>query len=145
MTARNQISMFVAEQIVANDSLTGGEEKQKANGITNSYSNQEFQSSIIAKSKQITLKGVNTILYKYLTHPGSGNGMVINVMAWSPESSKMARGLEKMSKDQKTKMNATCGGGCLGEQEDLNLNLNIQNSTIASPSGQGVASDPDDF
>ena len=145
MTARNQISMFVAEQIVADDSLTGGEERQKAYGVTNSYSDQEFQSRIKAKSKQITLKGVNTILYKYLTHPGSGNGMVVNVMAWSPESSKMARGLEKMSKDQKTKMNATCGGGCLGNQEDLNQNLNIQNSTTASPSGQGVASDPDDF
>ena len=64
-------------------------------------------------------------------------------MAWSPESNKLARGLKKMSSDQKTKMYGTKGGTVF--ENYGNQGQTIPVGGVAVPGLEGVSSDPDDF
>ena len=107
------------------------------------FNEQEFMADIIAKSKQLTLSGVSTIKYKKTRHPVTQGRIIVNVMAWSPESNKLARGLKKMSGDQKTKMHGTKSGTVFENYENQGQTIPV--GGVAVPGLEGVSSDPDDF
>jgi len=144
LRARTQIAQFVAEQIVSSTSETGGETIYYYDDDSHSaFNEQEFMADIIAKSKQLTLSGVSTIKYKKTRHPVTQGRIIVNVMAWSPESNKLARGLKKMSGDQKTKMHGTKSGTVFENYENQGQTIPV--GGVAVPGLEGVSSDPDDF
>ena len=144
LRARTQIAQFVAEQIVSSGSETGGETIYYYDDDSHAaFNEQEFEHNIIAKSKTLTLSGVSTIKYKKTRHPVTQQRIVVNVMAWSPESNKLARGLKKMSGDQKTKMHGTKSGTVFENYENQGQTIPV--GGVAVPGLEGVSSDPDDF
>jgi hypothetical protein len=144
LRARTQIAQFVAEQIVSSGSETGGETIHYFDDDSRTaFNEQKFQQSIVAKSKTIRLSGVNTIKYVKIRHPITKKRIAVNIMSWSPESNKLAQGLKKMSRDQKTKMNGVKGGGIFENYQKQEESLPI--GSVSTPGLEGVSSDPDDF
>ena len=142
LKARNQIAQFVSEIVEsdANNNINETIQAYNDDSIAG-FDNSVFEEKIKARSKFIKLSGVGTIHYRKLRHPFTGKKMVVNVMAWSPDSSALARGLEKMSQDQETKFNATIGGSVFNKSSGQS----IPSGGVAIPGLEGVSSDPDDF
>ena len=71
--------------------------------------------------------------------------IAVNVVAWSPESSMVARGLSKMAKEQELKMEATDGGKVFETYEESESTDDNSVGTITTLGLEGISSDPDDF
>jgi len=78
-----------------------------------------------------------------MKHPISNQKIVVNVMAWSPASNKLARKLKTLSDDQETKMNATKGGAIFVDSQEITDNSS--GGAVATTGLEGVSSDPDEF
>ena len=142
LKARAQIARFVSE-IVESDAQSNTDETMQAydNDTIEGFDNSFFEEKITARSKLLKLSGVGTVHFRKFKHPVSEKKMVVNVLSWTPDSAKLARGLEKMARDQETKFNATKGGTALGNSADQSLPA----AGVATPGLEGVSSDPDDF
>ena len=102
-----------------------------------------FEMNIQTRANQIQLSGLGTVLYKKIKHPITNKRIVVNVVAWSPESNMLARGLTALSKDQETKMDATDGGTVFENYQESTDDKSV--GTITTIGLEGVSSDPDDF
>ena len=143
--ARHQIAQFVAENIVAKTSQAGGEVLDNfVEGSHESSDIEEFKLEISSRANKIELLGLRTILYKNITHPITDKRIVVNVITFETESSKLARGLMKMTDDQATKMDATKSGTVFKNNQESSDNSNSV-GTVTTTGLQGVSSDPDDF
>lgn len=142
--ARTQIAQFVAEQIESSTRESGGEEfRYYDDGTHEAFDQSTFEMNIQSRSNQVQLSGLGTILFKKINHPVTNKKIAVNVVAWSPESNQIARGLNKMSIEQETKMDATKGGTIFENYEESTDNNSV--GTISTIGLEGVTSDPDDF
>ena len=142
--AQLEVQKFIAEQIVSENTYAASEDTRfYGDGSFEAFDDSKFQSQIIALSKDITVSGLGTVLYKKIYHPISNKKIVVNVMSWSPDSNKLARELLQTSNDQETKMEATQGGKVFNSIEESSDDDSV--GTVATTGLEGVSSDPDDF
>ena len=142
--ARTQIAQFVAEQIVSSATETGGEEfHYYDDGSHEAFDQSRFDMSIQSRSNQVQLSGLGTVIFKKVYHPITNKKIAVNVVAWSPESNLVARGLSKMANEQQLKMEATDGGTIFETYEEPKDGNSV--GTITTTGLEGVSSDPDDF
>jgi hypothetical protein len=142
--ARHQIAQFVAENIVAETSQTGGDVLDYyEEGSHQSFDKEEFRMEIRSRANRINLLGLGTVLYKKITHPITNKRIVVNVITFDTESNKIARGLMIMTDDQATKIDATKGGTVFENYEESTDGNSV--GTVTTTGLQGVSSDPDDF
>jgi len=139
LQARTQIAQFVSE-IIESDAAANTDVTMQAykDNSKAGFNNSSFEEKINSRSKLFKLP-VSTIHYRKFNHPYSEKKMIVNVMAWTPDSAALARAMGIISADQETEFNATKGGAAL-------VNSNSQTlSDVATPGLEGVSSDPDDF
>ncbi len=147
LRARANIGQFVSEIVESDANEKGGEIMQSYDDDSiEAFDDSKFREEINARSKLLPLSGVSTIYYRKFEHPATGKKMVVNVMAWNMESSSLAKGLEKMSKDQETKFNSTKGGAVFDNiYSDSTDSNSLSSGGIITQGLEGVSSNPDDF
>jgi len=144
LRARAQIAQFVAEQIVSSGSLGSGETMHYYEDDSHvAFNEQEFEQTIRAKSKTIKLIGVGTIKYKKIIHPITKKRIAVNVMYWSPKTSKKASDFKKTSKNLKSKMKKVRNNTLF--ENYPNQGRNTPNNNTPAPGFQGIGSSADDF
>ena len=144
--ARAQVEQFVAEQIASASTTSGGEDfRYYDDGTHEAFDQSKFDMQIQANSGLIELSGIGSRIYKKITHPITNKRIAVNVVAWSPESSMVARGLSKMAKEQELKMEATDGGKVFEIYVESESTDDNSVGTITTTGLEGVSSDPDDF
>jgi len=142
--AQLQVQRFIAEQIISENTYAASEDTRfYEDGEFEAFDDSKFQAEILALSKDISVSGLGTVLYKRIYHPITNKKIVVNVMSWSPDSNKLARELLQTSKDQETKMDATQGGKVFTSSEEASDDDAV--GTVATTGLEGVSSDPDDF
>jgi hypothetical protein len=146
LKAKTEIAKFVAEIIESDTEVNTDEVMQSYNDDSKkAFNNSDLKAKITARQTGLNLSGISTIHYRKFRHPASDQKMVVNVMAWTPNSSALARGLREMTRIQKTKFNAT-KGGTVFENTSKGLTGTTGNSNLNSNGGYvGATSDPDDF
>jgi hypothetical protein len=145
LKAKTEIAKFVAEMIESDATANINEVMQAYNDdSTKAFNNSDFEAKIEARQKGVNLSGISTIHYRKFRHPASDKKMVVNVMVWTPDSSALARGLREMTKDQKTKFNASKGGTVFENTPSGRIN-NTKDVDITGGGYVGATSDPDDF
>jgi hypothetical protein len=139
LKARTQIAQFVSE-IIESDATANTDVTMQAydDDSKAGFNNSRFEEKINARSKLFKLP-VATIHYRKFNHPFTGKKMIVNVMAWTPDSAALARAMGIISADQETEFNATKGGAALVNSSSQTL------PGVATPGLEGVSSDPDDF
>jgi len=144
LIANSQITQFIAEQIASETFFSAKQDTRFYKDDTfEAFDASKFNALIEANSKTVLIQGLGSIYYKKMKHPISKQKIVVNVMAWSPASSKLARELKITSEEQETKMDASKGGAIfVGSQETTN---NSSGGKVATTGLEGVSSDPDDF
>jgi hypothetical protein len=145
LIAQAQITQFIAEQIASETYFSAKQDTRfyKDNDSFEAFDESKFNALIEANSKVVLIQGLGTIHYKKMKHPISNQKIVVNVMAWSPASNKLARKLKTLSDDQETKMNATKGGAIFVDSQEITDNSS--GGAVATTGLEGVSSDPDEF
>ena len=147
LKAKTEIAKFVAEMIESDAEGNIDEVMQAYNDdSTKAFNNSDFEAKIEARQKGVNLSGISTAHYRKFRHPASDKKMVVNVMAWTPNSSALARGLREMTNDQKTKFDASKGGTVFENPNNSNTSGGvIRDSNITGGGYVGATSSPDDF
>jgi hypothetical protein len=95
LRAVNNIKNFVAEDIVATESLTNIEKLREYDDGTNAYfSQQKWQNSVKAKESTLNLATEQIRQWKGV-HPVSGTDVAGYVVAWTPSNAEQARELQE--------------------------------------------------
>ncbi len=95
LRAVNNIKNFVAEDIVATESLTNIEKLREYDDGTNAYfSQQKWQNSVKAKESTLNLATEQIRQWRGV-HPVSGTDVAGYVVAWTPSNAEQARDLQE--------------------------------------------------
>ena len=141
-----QVTQFISEQIESENFYAANQDtRYYEDGSYEAFDDGKFQSAIRGGSKLVLVQGLGTIHYKKIYHPITNKKIVVNVMAWSPASNKLARKLKFLSDDQETKMDATKGGKVFVGSKESESSDDISGGKVATTGLEGVSSDPDDF